>query len=132
MNIDEITNQISKLWEDRKGIREIIMHTGKGGAILARISLVKELVGLSEEEEDKLRKQLDLEYEDGIYEIGGEEYIKYLGLFDKDQPDGLHLYKTKDNRWRVDEWLGGKRVHYNYITSERANDILKDPNTKEI
>lgn len=86
MNIDEMVDQISKLWEDKKEIRKIIMHTGKGGAILAYIEL----------------------------------------------QDGTYLYKTKDDRRRIENWIGGKRVYYKYITNEEANKILKDPNTKEI
>lgn len=134
-NIDPFIEDLKKAFKDYKPNDKHIMWTGRQGAILMEVSLREAFSGrkFTDEERVAVTKQVEESqaWEDGMYEIGGDPPIKYLGLEDQDRPDGDVLVKVR-GKWYVERWKNGWRTDYAIISEEDAQKIINDPETKPI
>lgn len=134
-DIDPFIEDLEKMFKDYKPNDNYIMWTGKEGLILMEVSFREAFSGrkFTDEERAAVRKEVEESkiWEEGLYEIGGDPYIKYVELQDPDHPDGDTLVKVQ-GRWYVERWRDGWRTHYKIITEEEAQEIINDPETKPI
>lgn len=95
--------------------RKIDAWTGRGGAIMFHETLLGR--PLTQEEKNQI--------EPGMYKLGGDTGIEYLGLEDKSQKDGTALTKYTDRGWYIEQWEGGWRVAYEKVSEEKAEELIK-------
>lgn len=109
--------------------RVVTFQTGREGAILAEINLIKAFS--PERSEEDIRKEVEAKvWEDGLYEIGGDDnFIKYLGLWDKEHADGLFGIRVRNVNY-IEQWIGGFRVNYRIVSDEEF-ETLKQKHNKE-
>lgn len=128
--VDFITKQIEEVWKDLPRGRQIIAATGRGGAINMEVTMRESLSGkkFTDKEREAVYKEVENSqiWEDGWYEIGGDPLIKYTGLEDEDQPDGIVVTKDRRGVWRIEEWKNHWRTNYRVLTEEEARQIIKD------
>lgn len=98
--------------------RKIDAWTGRGGAIMFHETLLGR--PLTQEEKNQI--------EPGTYQLGSGVGIKYLGLEDKSQKDGIILIKYKERGWYVEEWKDGWRINYEKISEEKAKEVFQTIN----
>ncbi len=103
--------------------RKVQMHTGRQGAIDYQIRWNKSM-GIQSSRKDLL-KQFK---RNGVYSIT-DFGVEYIGLFNPDVPDGVHVVKSEEYYW-VEWWEDGACVKYAEITEQEFHK-LKDSQNHE-
>lgn len=118
--------------------RKLIMTTGRQGAIEQEIAFrvfIEEYIGTKcteaqiKEIEDEVNSMV---WEDGVYKTNSETgVLEYLGLWDKDMPNGDRVTK-RNGHWYIERWKDGYRCKYKVITEEEQEELRKYKGMKEL
>jgi len=134
--VDFITKQIEDAWSVRMPKSPMIAWTGRMGAINMEVSMRESFSGKKFTEKERQAIYTEVEnsqiWEDGMYEIGGDPLIKYLGLEDESKPDGVIVVKDSRGIWRIEEWKNHWRTNYKVISEEEARKLIEDNDGKLI
>ena len=90
MTLEKFIEEMGHLWKDKiKDTRDTTVWTGRGGAI----NYLEMLKGRP------LTPQERRDVKDGMYEISSAKGLVYVGLYDPDIPNGIHVFKNKDGKY---------------------------------
>lgn len=119
-DIKDLERMISEIW-DRDLPKRVVFVTGRGGAINLKITTDEKMLGrkLTDDEIQKIEDTT----EDGMYTCGGKEFIKYNGLFDSEQEDGIIIVKRR-GKFYLESWEGGARQGFRIVTLEDAEKMI--------
>lgn len=139
-NIDDLTKMMEDMWKDAFPPRPFYGMTGRMGAINLHAQFViegREKYGgetLTEAEKKAIHDEVENSriWEDGMYELGGEEFVKYIGLEDTSKSDGTIVRKDSRGIWRIEQWKDHWRTNYKVITEEEARKLIEDNGGKLI
>lgn len=130
LSVDDIVTKINDKWDellrDGSSGRTVTYGTGRSGAINAEVMMIK-MFSPDRSEED-IRKEVEAKvWEDGQYEIGGDQYIRYCGLHDREHSDGFFGI-VRHGRNYLEHWQGGSRIQYKIVDDEEFNKLKAESN----
>lgn len=98
--------------------RNIVMHTGRGGAIMIH----EKIKGR------KLTAEERLEFEEGSYDFSTDNFGQFTAPRRTEIPDGVHAFNFKRDgteMYVVEQYSDGYRFNHKYVDKEEFEDLIK-------